>query len=199
MESSDSEVQYIINLLSVAVKRITTRLWVFLWNYVMLDCSVCGEYLPEDKFYKEKRTKRGYNSQCKKCMYERRKQNPDFLPKIRKWRGNNPEKVASYNQTWRGNNPEAWAAIQQRFYKSEKGKQKRIRERQQKSGAKGSHTPQQWEARCEYYGNKCVDCGSPDVTKDHRVPLSKGGTDWASNLIPRCKCCNSRKGNRFIG
>jgi len=165
----------------------------------MLECSFCKQCLPEDKFYKEKRTKRGYNSQCKKCMYERRKQNPDFFNNIYKWKKNKKDKVAGYNQEWRKNNPESWQEIRQRYHYSDKAKQKRIRERQIKSGATGSHTPQQWDARCEYYGNKCVDCGSSEITKDHRIPLSKGGTDFASNLIPRCQSCNSRKGNRWIG
>lgn len=46
------------------------------------------------------------------------------------------------------------------------------------------------------YGG-CVDCGTyDDLTVDHRVPLSAGGTNAASNLVVRCRMCNSAKHNR---
>jgi 5-methylcytosine-specific restriction endonuclease McrA len=41
----------------------------------------------------------------------------------------------------------------------------------------------------------CFYCGRPATTADHVVPVSKGGGS-AANLVPACKPCNSRKGNR---
>lgn len=35
-----------------------------------------------------------------------------------------------------------------------------------------------------------------DLTVDHRVPKSQGGTDDHSNLAVLCRSCNSRKHNR---
>ena len=41
----------------------------------------------------------------------------------------------------------------------------------------------------------CQECGkSEDLTIDHIVPLSKGGTDDLDNLRWLCRKCNSRKG-----
>lgn len=43
----------------------------------------------------------------------------------------------------------------------------------------------------------CVDCGTyDDLTVDHRIPLAQGGTNAWSNLVVRCRACNSRKGTR---
>lgn len=51
-------------------------------------------------------------------------------------------------------------------------------------------------ARRGQYG-ACVDCKSyDDLTIDHIIPLSQGGTNNLSNLVVRCRACNSRKHNR---
>ena len=43
------------------------------------------------------------------------------------------------------------------------------------------------------YAGKCAYCGGPFEHLDHFVPLSLGGTDEASNLLPSCASCNLRK------
>lgn len=47
-------------------------------------------------------------------------------------------------------------------------------------------------------GNRCVECDSPDdLTLDHRVPLSRGGTNREDNLQTMCRPCNHRKGGNL--
>ena len=45
-----------------------------------------------------------------------------------------------------------------------------------------------------------VRCGHdyprPHLTRDHVMPLSKGGRDMWENVVTACFHCNSRKGNR---
>lgn len=73
--------------------------------------------------------------------------------------------------------------------------------------AAGSHTVQQWLSRVEYFGWRCRYCKcelSPStLTKDHVKPLCRGGSDFASNLAPACRSCNSKKNAKsplnFIG
>ena len=48
-------------------------------------------------------------------------------------------------------------------------------------------------------GNKCVICGSTEnITIDHIVPITKGGTNDIDNLQPLCKSCNSSKNNKTM-
>jgi 5-methylcytosine-specific restriction endonuclease McrA len=50
-------------------------------------------------------------------------------------------------------------------------------------------------------GNLCMYCGTehPDyrLTRDHVIPLSRGGHDRWSNVVTACRSCNTRKGNRL--
>jgi hypothetical protein len=46
-----------------------------------------------------------------------------------------------------------------------------------------------WEYKCAY-------CGSDnELTIDHIVPQSKGGSDYTTNVVCCCKICNQSKGH----
>ena len=58
-------------------------------------------------------------------------------------------------------------------------------------------TPKQWEEVKAEWGQVCAYCGKPrKLTVDHVVPLSKGGNHTKSNIVPACRSCNSKKGDR---
>jgi hypothetical protein len=76
---------------------------------------------------------------------------------------------------------------------------------------KGGHTPEthhtedQWQQLLEACGNRCACCdrhqGEAPLTRDHVVPLVKGGSDAITNIQPLCRSCNSMKmtsTDRFI-
>ena len=61
----------------------------------------------------------------------------------------------------------------------------------------GTHTNEQWVQRFKFYGEACAYCHVALTLKkahrDHVIPLNRGGSNWASNLVPACKPCNLHK------
>ncbi|MGH7481478.1 MAG: HNH endonuclease [Longimicrobiales bacterium] len=52
--------------------------------------------------------------------------------------------------------------------------------------------------RCEYCGRHRADLrGREFLTRDHVVPISRGGGNRWSNCVTACSSCNNRKGDRL--
>lgn len=65
----------------------------------------------------------------------------------------------------------------------------------------GNHTTADWRAILKRYGHRCSWCGIKQsskmrLTRDHYIALSEGGTNSASNIVPACLPCNSKKNRR---
>ena len=89
------------------------------------------------------------------------------------------------HRRWKKKNPERMAHLKSRRYAREKG-------------AEGYHSLEEWNLLKEKHDNKCLNCGEQKtLTKDHIIPLSKGGTDYISNIQPLCRNCNSKKWNHI--
>lgn len=70
------------------------------------------------------------------------------------------------------------------------------------AGVPGKHSEAEREAVREQYGHRCAHCGGEeprhgDLTIDHIIPVSLGGTNWVWNLQPLCSRCNESKGDRM--
>ena len=61
------------------------------------------------------------------------------------------------------------------------------------AGAAGQHTPDEWLALLEEHDGLCAYCGALAVERDHIIPISRGGTDDISNIVPSCRSCNATK------
>lgn len=58
----------------------------------------------------------------------------------------------------------------------------------------GSHTTAEWLEKCALLGNVCFYCGeAKPLTRDHKTPLCRGGTNDIENIVPACQTCNSAK------
>lgn len=71
-----------------------------------------------------------------------------------------------------------------------------------KRGAEGSHTFGDWETLLAQYDHTCPACGEREpkikLTRDHIVPLARGGSNNIENIQPLCRSCNSKKHAKVI-
>lgn len=52
--------------------------------------------------------------------------------------------------------------------------------------------------RCQYCGRTAADLRPREsLTRDHLIPMSRGGTNDWTNVVTACSPCNTRKGNRM--
>jgi 5-methylcytosine-specific restriction endonuclease McrA len=58
--------------------------------------------------------------------------------------------------------------------------------------------PEEWAWLQEAYQGCCAYCGESctNLTPDHVIPLSRGGANTLSNIVPACPACNNRKNAR---
>lgn len=80
------------------------------------------------------------------------------------------------------------------------GRMKTMRRRIRVLGLKGSHTQEQIMEKYHYHGEACYYCKQPltikEMTIDHRIPVSRNGTNFIANIVPCCGSCNSSKCNK---
>jgi 5-methylcytosine-specific restriction endonuclease McrA len=86
--------------------------------------------------------------------------------------------------------------VMRRYHRDDKWRLRlRIRDAWQRAG--GNFTRDEWIEVLEEYDYRCAYCGSKeDITIDHAIPISKGGLNIKSNIVPACHKCNSKKKDR---
>lgn len=185
-------------------------------------CRRCLNHAHREWYHRNKDARRAkrqaYNraNREKKARYNRqyRQENLKRLREKERWyREQNKDRKKLYNREYRNRNKEKIAAKQREYRRRNKfilnaykrrqyAKQpwqaieRRQRRRARILGAlKNDLTPQQWEAIKAHYKHRCVYCGTRPkrLTKDHILPLSKGGNHSVDNVVPACLSCNSRK------
>lgn len=74
------------------------------------------------------------------------------------------------------------------------------RQKAKRREAEGYYTTKDWLSLKESYGNRCLCCGRYEseldgpLEQDHVIPLSKGGSNWITNIQPLCEKCNGMGG-----
>lgn len=180
-------------------------------------CTVCGILKTPENTSRSSKVRSGLRSRCKACigpdnaahMRQRRQDSPEAMRErhrqdqarlrrekpehhreiVRQWNERNPDKIKRYRTEGYRKNKALYIAANNR---------RRARLLQ----TVGSYSVEEWEALKTQYGNRCLSCGrlesDIDLTVDHVIPISKGGSNYISNLQPLCKSCNSKKKDKTI-
>lgn len=180
----------------------------------MKTCPRCGAS-GEKKFSKDKTKPSGLQVYCRACHRAYRAKNRKRGVKIAKeWRKKNPEKVRAacrkYHFKHRVQRLEAMKKWQAggRMYAALK-RWRRLNwdkvttysqnRRSRELNAEGSFTSAEWAKKKLEFRNRCAYCFKRvKLTLQHVVPLSKGGSNYISNIVPACGKCNSKIGAKVV-
>ncbi len=157
----------------------------------------CGRRRRQDPAYNEKqkfyarqwrKDNPGYDEGRPKRRYATSEKHRAYVKAYAKrYRAANPERAAAWHKTYREKDPERWrqmvCAYALKRYNRKRG------------AAVCDFTPDQWEQMKVDYDHTCFYCDTKpeELTQDHMLPLSRGGDHTASNIVPCCRSCNSRK------
>ncbi len=155
-------------------------------------CTKCGVVLKSSNFHKKAGTRDGLNERCRGCYSKENKKryHADIEASRKAVREANARAYATPEgkarligniRRWERNNPDALKAIQH----------------SRRAENIGKLDPAKWRERLDFYGGKCIYCGtSENITIEHRIPVSRGGTNLPANLAPACKSCNCKKSTK---
>ena len=170
----------------------------------MKKCSKCGKILPLSYFRKDKKKSDGLYSSCKECA-SKKDHNTYIKDPKKKY-----EKVLEYKR--KTGRISVYKPYNPKYYSSDKSKiKKRARDLNRRSlkknaDCKNKITLEVVNKIIEKYDGKCAYCGKYCKEKyhiDHKLPLSRGGTNEFRNLALSCPHCNLSKNDKtdveFIG
>lgn len=190
-------------------------------------CTRCGEKKDWSEFHNLRKGVNGKNPACKMCVAalaeKHRSENRDRVressreSKKRK-RAENPQPDRDANRRWRLANKNKISAKQKRYYENNKERlQEAVRQYNARHPVEAKAWQQNYRARKRAGGSitgddmrrvltesaSCFYCealytADRRPTVDHVVPLSKGGTNAADNLVSCCRSCNSKKRARTL-
>lgn len=175
----------------------------------------CKKYREENKENEYKRHKRYNQTERGRASIKRRQEKYQKSEKrkiwLNKWRQSEKGKISlkKANKKWRRSEhgKTVLERINIRYNKSEKGKERYDRSKNKRRyillNTVSTLTLEEWNDILLKYNNRCVYCHVEftDIirpTKDHVIPLIRGGHHIKENIVPACKSCNSKKGDKLI-
>jgi 5-methylcytosine-specific restriction endonuclease McrA len=162
-------------------------------------CSKCKQVKPTSEFGIHRSTKSGLYSQCFICHRQSRAiQRVRRASQIKIEQQNNynqnKEKRKAYATAWQKANPEKfrrYQSISKKRNKESIAADTRRRNARRKDNGVFVISKQELIKLSQ---GPCFYCGSTQqITVDHVVAISRGGTDSIGNLVSACKSCNSQK------
>jgi 5-methylcytosine-specific restriction endonuclease McrA len=151
-------------------------------------CKECGNAAHKVRYHIdiEKSRKRSREATRKSHLKNPQKRNAQR----RAWERRNPAKMAAIRASWEERHPAELSAA-----KTRAARQRRAR----KARAQGAHTEAEWQDLVKRSRGRCVKCKRRQkLTRDHIIPITKGGGDEITNIQPLCRSCNSAKRDKIL-
>lgn len=150
------------------------------------------EWYQKHRVKRRKQARRTYRRERRHNLLQQR-------ARRRRYYWKNRERINKKRRHKRLQNPEFYKHLERRRYRKHRIRrivsQRNIQAR--RAGAKGQITPEQWRRLLRRHRFLCFYCGAKLVpanrTLDHKLPLSRGGTNTIDNVVPACRPCNQRK------
>lgn len=170
-------------------------------------CTSCAADKPVAEFHKQARGRFGVSSICKPCnkakVYAYRKANPEKIKEIAaRYRAAHIDEVRERFQDWKDANPdyERERYARRRADAAQLATLRAINARigRERRAAIAMSEGIEEAVKAELLRQPCAYCWAPAVELDHVVPLSAGGRHDIANLVPSCRRCNARKGNKSL-
>ena len=129
------------------------------------------------------------------------------IKRKREYRKENRERDNERNREYYKKNKEKILEGIKRYLKTDAGKannqRKSTKRRTKEKNMINTLTTQEWLDILEAYNYRCAYCGVEFncellPQKDHVIPISKGGNNTKENIVPACKSCNCKKGNKIL-
>ena len=97
-----------------------------------------------------------------------------------------------------------WKADYKRTDKGKASAQRyKANRRSRKRSSPNTLTFNEWLEILREYNYRCAYCGiafdgKNRPERDHVIPVSKGGGNTKDNIVPSCRLCNAKKGDRIL-
>jgi 5-methylcytosine-specific restriction endonuclease McrA len=159
------------------------------------------EYMKE--YYKKNkdRLSKGRKEYSEKWYIKNRER---LLKKSKEWYINNLVRIREYRKKNRkkiNNDSRMWRKTEKGKANNQRGESKR---RMEEKRILNTLTAEEWLFILKKYDYRCAYCGKDLLnlfdkpTRDHIIPISKGGNNIKENVILACQSCNSKKGNKIL-
>ena len=184
-------------------------------------CAVCIALSRKDYDKKYNQTEKAKKNAKRYYHSEKgQKAKKDYRITYRDAHSSDSEWIAHMRELWKKYNKEKrYKEIQERYWQTPKGKlqkakkdskyqktplglmaKKRMEKKRKYAIASSDSTLtlKEWEGILKQYDYRCAYCQKPlKLEMDHVIPLSKGGTHTRETIVPACRACNAKKGNKI--
>jgi 5-methylcytosine-specific restriction endonuclease McrA len=182
-------------------------------------CSKCRINKNFTDFYRNKSSKDGYQNYCKTCndlvnkkycdsnrekvlqIYQNyhKTHKEQEVENYQEWYKKNKNKKVQYCKEYYQNNIEYMKDKTKRWVK-DNYQQKLIYSQNRRAmllNAPGKFTKENFDIKYQEQDGKCFYCNEEKkLTIDHKIPLSRGGSNWPENIVLACLTCNCSKNDK---